>query len=325
MNTQRRFVNTLRAGESVDQIFLVRDKDLRTTKSGDLYVTCSLGDRTGAIPSRIWQATELMFNAIPLEGFLHVKGRIEDYRGSLQMVIDACRPWPSEKVEMADFLAVTELDIEQMWAELLEILREVKDRWLKLLIKKFIEDRELVAAFKKAPAAMTMHHPFVGGLLEHTLSVAKAARAILPLYPQVNPDLTLTGVFLHDIGKSAELSGGTSINYTDRGQLVGHITIAVIWVGQKAAALSDELAEQFPPKTLDLLQHIILSHHGEYEYGSPKLPCIPEAFMIHYLDNLDAKMFMTTRQIDNDPDPTANFTSYHKDLQTRIYKKSGEL
>ncbi len=323
MDAERKFINQLTPGLTLDHVFLVRDKDLRTTRSGDLYVSCTLADRTGTLSARMWQATETIFNSIPTDGFLHVKGRTEDYRGQLQFVIDACRPVPADKVDLADYMPVTELDVEQMWSELLEILRGVRDPNLRLLIKKFVEDRQLVAAFKKSPAAMQMHHPFIGGLLEHTLGVAKSAVAVLERYPKLNADLVLTGVFLHDIGKCAELSAGTSVRYTDRGQLVGHITIAAIWVAEKARAVAEETGAEFPPRLVDLVQHIILSHHGEYQWGTPKLPAIPEAFVVHYLDNLDAKIWMTTHAVENDPDAESSFTSYLRQLETRIYKHSG--
>jgi len=325
MDQKRMFVNELVPGQVLDQVFLVRDKDLRTTKTGGLYLMCTLADKTGTIPGRMWQISESIYNCISVEGFLHVKGRVEDYRGSLQFVIDSCRPFAADKIDLADFLAVTKHDIEKMWAELLEILRGIKDAKLRMLIKKFIEDREMVSAFKRAPAAMQLHHPFIGGLLEHTLSMARAATALLPLYPQVNGDLVLCGVFFHDLGKAAELSASTSMTYTDRGQLVGHIAIAVIWVAQKAAEITAETAEPFPQRTLDLLQHIILSHHGTMEFGSPKLPAIPEAFLVHHLDNLDAKVWMTTNAIDNDPDTKSSFTFCMKQLETRVYKLSREL
>ena len=325
METDRTFIDKLAPGQTLDQVFLVRDKDLRTTKSGDLYIQCTLCDRTGTIPAKMWQASESIYAAVATDGFLHVKGRVQDYRGSPQLIIDACRPCAADKVDLADFLAVTEHDVEQMWSELLEILRAIKDKHLRLLIKKFLEDHDLVAAVKRAPAAMQLHNPFIGGLLEHTLSVARAAKAILPLYPKLNGDLVLAGVFLHDIGKAAELACGTSISYTDRGQLIGHITIAAIWIEQKAAAVAAETGQPFPQKTLNLLQHIALSHHGAYEYGSPKLPMFPEAYFIHFLDNLDAKMYMTVHGIEANADPAASFTSYVRSLETRLYKGSATL
>lgn len=321
----RRFIKQLMPGEMLDQVFLVRDKDLRTTKSGDLYLTCTLADRTGNVPARMWQVSESIYNGIAVDGFLQIKGRTEEYRGSLQIILDGCRPWPADKVDLADFLPVTERDVEQMWEELLEILRAVKDKHVRMLIKKFVEDRELVTAFKRSPAAMQLHHPFIGGLLEHTLNVARLAKAFLPLYPELNADLVLAGVFLHDLGKSAELSAGTSMGYTDRGQLVGHITIAVIWISQKAALVEHEAGEPFPPKTLNLLQHIVLSHHGTMEFGSPKLPAVAEAFVVHYLDNLDAKIYMSTRAVTNDPDATSAFTPYLRELGTRVFKQSRQL
>jgi len=325
METQRRFVNEVKAGETLDQVFLVAQKELRTTRKGDYFITCMLCDKTGQLPARMWQASEAVFNSIPTDGFLHVKGRSEDYRGSLQFIIDACRPYPRDKVDLDDFLAVTQNDVEAMWSELLEGLRGVKDRPLRMLIKKFVEDQDFVAAFKRAPAAMQMHHPFLGGLLEHTLNVLRAARALLPMYPKLNADLVLAGCFFHDMGKTAELAAGTGVTYTDRGQLIGHITIAAIWLAQKAAAVAEETGEPFPARTLDLLQHVVLSHHGIHEYGSPKLPMVPEAYFIHYLDNLDAKMFMTVRDIEADLDPTSSFTSYNRQLQTRLYKHSAHL
>ncbi len=311
--------------ETLDQVFLVRDKDLRTTKSGDLYVTCTLCDKTGQLSARMWQASESIYNSIPVDGFLQVKGRTEEYRGNLQFVIDACRPYKADKVNLADFMPVTEKDTEAMWSELLEILQAVKNSHIRLLIKKFVEDRDMVEAYKRSPAAMQMHHPFIGGLLEHTLNIARDAKALMPFYPQLNADLVLAGVFLHDIGKTAELETGTAIHYSDRGQLIGHITIAAIWIEQKAAAVAAETGDAFPQKIIDLLQHIVLSHHGVFEYGSPKLPAIPEAFFIHYLDNLDAKMWMTANAIESDPDPKSSFTGLLPQLETRIYKKSATL
>lgn len=325
MDTQRRFINQLMPSETLEQVFLVRDKDLRTTKSGSLYVVCTLADRTGTLSARMWQASEAIYNSIPADGFLHVKGRTEDYKGTLQLIIDACRPVADDKIDLADFLPVTQYDVEQMWSELLEVLRAVKNKPLRMLIKKFVEDGEFVAAFKRAPAARQIHHPFLGGLLEHTLNVARAAKALLPLYPKLNADLVLASVFFHDMAKSAEMSSERAINYTDRGLLVGHVVDAAIWLHEKARLVADETGRPFPSKTLDLLQHVVLAHHGQHEFGSPKLPAVPEAFFIHYLDNLDAKMFTTTHAVENDPDPKASFTAYLRQIETRVYKHSDTL
>ncbi|MBN1553208.1 MAG: HD domain-containing protein [Phycisphaerae bacterium] len=325
MNANRVKVKDLANGQAVDQVFVVREKDLRTTKTGTFYISATLGDATGGIPSRMWQANEAIFQSIPAEGFLHVKGRVEDYRGSLQLVIEACRPMAADKVDMGEFIATAEVNVDEMWTELLAITRKIKNKHLKALVKKFIEDKQLVAAVKKAPAAVQMHNPYIGGLVEHTLMVTKAAEKLLPMYPKLNADLTITGAFLHDLGKAAEITGGLANHYTDRGMLVGHITIAAIWVQEKAQLVGEELGEPFPRKLVNLLQHIILSHHGIHDYGSPKLPAIPEAYFIHFLDNLDAKMYMTTHQIETDPDKDSAFTSYNKQLETRLYKYSNQF
>ncbi len=325
MEQKRRLISEFVRGQTIDQAFLVLSKDLRTTKTGDLYVVMNLGDKSGKISGRMWQCTERIFQSIKVEGFMQVKGRIDEYRGELQFIVEGCMPINAENIDLAEFVPATEKDIEAMWSELLDILRQIKDKPLRLLMKKFVEDHELVAAFKRSPAAMQMHHAFVGGLLEHTLNIARAAQALLPLYPDLNADLIYAGVFLHDIGKTAELSSGVAVNYTERGLLVGHITIATLWVAQKAAAVAEDMGEPFPVRTLNLIEHLILSHHGVYEYGSPKLPAIPEAFFIHYLDNLDAKMFMTAEAISSTPDADADFTSYQRALETRIYRRSGDL
>ena len=172
---------------------------------------------------------------------------------------------------------------------------------------------------------MTMHNPYMGGLIEHTLSMARCAKALLGIYPKLNADLVLAGVFFHDMGKMSELTSGVAINYTDRGNLIGHIAMGVIWLDRKAALVAEETGEPFPQKTLDLLQHIILSHHGAHEYGSPKLPMIPEAYFLHYLDNLDAKMFMTFHDIESTTDDEESFGAYNRSLGARIFRKSGTL
>jgi 3'-5' exoribonuclease len=325
MQNQRVFIQDLANGMAVDQVFVVRQKELRTTKGGDLYISATLGDATGSIPARMWQASEAVFNDIAVEGFLHIKGRVEDYRGSLQLMIDACRPWPADKVNASDFMPVSPHDIEEMWSELLELLRAIKNKSLRMLIKKFLEDQQIVTAFKRSAAAVQMHQPYIGGLLEHTLNVTKAAKALLPMYPQLNADLVYAGAFLHDIAKCAEMASGLTVHYTDRGQLVGHLTMACIWVQQKAKQVADETGEAFPKQIVNLLQHLILSHHGEHQFGSPKLPAIPEAFFLHYLDNLDAKMWMTANAIASDPDRDSDFTNYMRALETRLYKRSNSL
>ncbi len=175
--------------------------------------------------------------------------------------------------------------------------------------------------FKRAPAASALHHAYVGGLIEHTLKLLEVAGRVLPLYPKLSLDLVLAGLFLHDIGKAKELSFETSIGYTDEGQLVGHIAQAVIWLDRKAAQVAARRGNPFPAELLTALQHIVLSHHGRYEFGSPKLPAMPEAAAIHYLDNLDAKVSMMLEMLENDSDPASHWTNYNRALETKVYKR----
>ncbi len=317
----RRFVTEIRPGERVeDEVFLIQSKDLRTTTNGGLYIHAILVDKTGQMVARQWQATEPMFEQMPEGGYMRFKGRAENYKGNLQFIIDAMRPAEPGTYEIADFLPVTRKNIDEMWNRLSTILKGVKQPELAAILQEFLADKELMVKFRRAPAATAMHHAFIGGLLEHTLNVLEVALRVIPFYPSLSLDLILAGVFLHDIGKAEELVFETNIGYSDDGQLVGHIARAVVWIEQKADAVAGKTGKPFPPAVRTLLQHIILSHHGKYEFGSPKLPAIPEAAAIHYLDNLDAKVQMFLHEAETDPDPTSRWTNYNRALETKVYK-----
>jgi 3'-5' exoribonuclease len=302
-------------------VFLINSKDLRTTNTGSLYIHCVLRDKTGQLLTRIWQATEAMYEQMPEGGFLRFKGRTENYKGSLQFIVDAMRPVDPKSVDLAEFMPQTEEDVGAMFSRVKEILRKIKNPHLLSLVREFVTDKPLMDQFCKAPAAAQLHHACLGGLLEHTRNVLELALLVIPRYPDVSLDLVLAGVFLHDLGKTAELTYETSFQYSDEGQLVGHIAQAVVWVDQKAKAVESETNKPFPADIKNALQHLILSHHGQYEFGSPKLPAMPEAIAIHHLDNLDAKLNMYIEKIKADPDPASNWTEYVRALETKIYKK----
>ncbi|MGQ9651602.1 MAG: 3'-5' exoribonuclease YhaM family protein [Phycisphaerae bacterium] len=318
----RQFIKDLTAGAFLeDQVFLISAKDLRTTSNGSLYIHCVLADKTGQLLGRIWQATEPMFEQMPEGGFMRFKGRVENYKGSLQFIVDGMRPVDPKSVDLSDFIPHTQEDVGAMFARVKEILRQVKNRHLLNLVKQFILDEPLMERFRQSPAAMQMHHAYVGGLLEHTRNVLELALLVMPRYPSVSLDLVLVGIFLHDIGKTAELRCETSFQYTNEGQLVGHIVQAAIWVEEKAKAVEAETGESFPTDLKNAVQHIILAHHGMYEFGSPKLPMMPEAVAVHYLDNLDAKLNMFITRIAADPDPASDWTEYVRGLDVKIFKK----
>lgn len=321
LDVPHRFINTFRSGDRIeDEVFLIQAKDLRTTTQGGLYIHAVLTDRTGQIVARQWQATEAMFGEMTTADFMRFKGRVDNYKGNPQFIIDGMRPAQPGSFDVADFLPTTKHDIDKMWQRLVEILRGIKHPDLAALIEEFLSDDALTAGFRKAPAAAAMHHAYVGGLLEHTVQLMEVGLKVIPLYPKLSLDLVLAGLFLHDIGKAAELAYDTKIGYTDRGQLVGHIVQAVCWIDKKADALAARTGHPFPEDLRSLLQHIVLSHHGRYEFGSPKLPSIPEAAAIHYLDNLDAKIAMFLAEIENDPDPVSRWTNYNRALETKVYK-----
>ncbi len=316
-----RFINELRAGDRVENdTFLIRSKDLRTTTQGGLYIHAVLVDRSGQMVARAWQATEEMYHDMPEGGVLRFKGRVESYKGNLQFIIDGIMPAEPDSFDIGDFLPKAEGDAEARWARVSEILSGVTHPHLRALLDEFLADDDLISGFRRAPAAAALHHAYIGGLMEHTLSLLELALRVVPLYKRLNLDLVLTGLFLHDIGKAKELSYETAIGYSDQGQLVGHIALATMMIEKHADAIAQRKGKPFPQALRWALQHIILSHHGKYEFGSPKLPAIPEAIAIHYLDNLDAKLNMFYSAIDNHRDPASHWTEYVRPIETKVYK-----
>jgi 3'-5' exoribonuclease len=276
-------------------------------------------DRTGQLNGRMWQATETIYKALPKPGFVHIQGRSELYQNNLQIIINNVSAVDPAKVRVDDFLMRTEKDTRQMFEEIKKIVGRVKNPQLRALVGAFLADTELMEEFCSAPGGMKLHHSYIGGLLEHTHNMMRVAAAILPLYPEVQADLVLAGIFLHDIGKTEELSYDMAFSYTDSGQLIGHISKTLIMLHQKA----DELragGTEIDQSVTDAIGHIILSHHGQYEFGSPKLPATAEAFMVYYIDDLDAKMNQVVKSIENDMGDS-NWTGWNNALQTRLYKK----
>lgn len=316
----RRYLADMKTGDTIeDDVFVISRKELRPSRNGSMFISLVVSDKTAKVSAKIWQATENMYKTIPQGGFLRLRGRMDEYNGDKQMIVEGIRPVDPTSVNLADLLPCTGRDIEQMWKRTLEILRKIKDKDLLALIKCFVSDEEFVKAYKRSPAAVSFHHAYIGGLLEHTLGLLESAAALVPLYPQVNGDLVLTGLFLHDIGKIKELSSNAAFEYTDEGQLVGHIVQTTIWIEQKTAEVAQECGRPFPAALKTVLQHIVLAHHGEYEYGSPKLPATPEAAMVHYLDVMDARIQAFTAAIDQ-CDADSLWTDFVRSLNTRVYR-----
>jgi len=314
-----KFINEIEPGQTVNDVYVVSQPILRSTTRGDLYIAMFLSDRTGQVNGRMWQATETIYKALPKPGFVHIDGRSELYQNNLQVIINNISIIDASQVCLEDFLARAEKDTDEMFERLKSIIATIKHPQLKALADEFLADTELMDKLCNSPGGISLHHNYLGGLLEHTCNMLEVATAILPLYPNVQRDLVLAGIFLHDIGKTKELTYDMAFSYTDSGQLMGHITLGLMMINKKADAMAAK-GNAIDKLIMDSLGHIILSHHGQYEFGSPKLPATPEAFMVYYIDDLDAKINMVTKTIKNDPGDS-DWTVWQKALETRLYRK----
>lgn len=314
-----KFINQIEPGESIDDVYVVKDPILRSTTRGDLYIAMYLSDRTGQLNGRMWQASEAVYKSLPQPGYVYLQGRSELYQNNLQIVINNISPIDPGKVNKEDFLARTDKDTKKLFEEIKSILNKINNTQLKSLIDEILADAELMEKFRNVPGGVKLHHDYIGGLLEHTHNMLQVADAILPLYPDVQADLVLAGTFLHDIGKTEELTYDMTFSYTDSGQLIGHIVKSVLMIHQKADDLRQK-GNQIDQTILDALSHIILSHHGEYEFGSPKIPATAEAFMVYYIDDLDSKINQVRSAIDSEQSDS-NWTAWKNALQTKLYRK----
>jgi 3'-5' exoribonuclease len=279
------YVADLTADQTVTTFFLVTEKEVRSTQNGKLYLRLELGDRTGTVEARMWDHFEDSAAAIARDDFVKIQGRVENYRGKKQVMLDRLRKADESEVDAEDFYATTAENVDQLWARLRQLAESVQNPWLQQLLRAILDDADIAPRMRRAPAAKTMHHAFLGGLLEHVISLCELCEVVAARYPETNRDLLLTGGILHDIGKVYELSYQRGLGYTTEGQLLGHIVIAVELIGRKVSEIPE-----FPEELAVLVKHMILSHHGQYDFGSPKLPMFREAVMLHYLDDLDSKM-----------------------------------
>ena len=295
--------------QTITSLFVVASKQVKSKKNGDLYLSITLADRSGQLQANMWDNVADAISAFEQDDFVKVKGVVHKYNGRWQLTMHKVRRLGEQEIDYADYIPKTTKDIEQLWRTLGEFVDSIENPWLKSLIKEFMSDEAIVTAYKNAPAAKTLHHAFVGGLLDHVVSLFTVCDLAARNYPQVNRDLLLTGAFLHDIGKVHELAYQRSIAYTTKGQLLGHMIIELEMLHQKLALLPG-----FPDELKILIEHMIISHHGQYEFGSPKLPMFPEALMLHYLDDLDSKMESMRAQFEREAELDTAWTSYNPSL-----------
>jgi 3'-5' exoribonuclease len=279
------YVSDLGTEQSITSFFLVHEKEIRNTRDGKAYLRLELGDRSGSIEARMWDQFETVAKDFGRDDFVKVQARVEIYRNKPQLSLQQVRRAKPEEVDLADFLPHTKEDVGKLWAQLLEYANSIADPWLKKLVTGILNDPAIVPRYKRAPAAKVMHHAFLGGLLEHVVGLCGLAKQVAAHYPELNADLLMTVAILHDVGKLDELCYDRAIGYTTEGQLLGHIVMELETVSKAMDAI-----EGFPAHLKAVVQHLLISHHGQYEFGSPKLPMIREAMVFHYLDDMDSKM-----------------------------------
>jgi 3'-5' exoribonuclease len=316
----RRYINQLAPQETVNEIFLAADKQLRPNRNGNLYLQVELRDRTGCIGARLWNATELIYNSFENGDFVRVEGTTQLYQGAIQMIATRIDRVCGQEVDHGDFMPLAQREIDALALRLVELLRGMKNPHLRTLAECFLLDDEFMRCFATAPAGVKNHHAYRGGLIEHVVNLMEVVARVADRYPAVDADLLLMGAFVHDMGKIRELSYDKSFAYTDEGQLLGHVTIAISMLDVKCAEAERLSGEPLPQELVLRLKHMILSHHGEYEFGSPKLPMTLEAIALHHLDNLDAKLHSFLQQMRDDPNADSSWTLYNHQLGRKLFK-----
>jgi 3'-5' exoribonuclease len=293
----------------ITSTFVVVAKQIKPKKTGEPYLALTLGDRTGQVEGKMWDNVEEVLEAFEQDDFVKVKGLINKYKQRFQLTIHKLRKLGDSEIDFADYLPKTTKDIDELWRTLSDFVAGFQNPHLKALVQAFMADPEIAAAYRNAPAAKTLHHAYIGGLLDHVVSLFRSCDLISRNYPQINRDLLLTGAFLHDIGKIHELTYNRSFSYTTKGQLLGHMIIELEMLQAKLS-----LQPGFPEELKTLVEHLIISHHGQYDFGSPKLPMFPEALMLHYLDDLDSKMEAMRAHFERESTLDGPWTSYNASL-----------
>lgn len=312
-----KYIESLREGERINEIYLCKVKQAAMTKAGKPYDNVILQDKTGTLDAKIWDPGSVGIDEFEALDYVAVTGDVTSFQGNLQLSIKRARKVKEGEYEPKDYLPCTEKDVDEMFTEIMEYIDSVKNPYLNQLLHKFFDNQTFVERFKFHSAAKSVHHGFVGGLLEHTVSVTRNCNYFAQNYPFLNRDLLLTASIFHDIGKLKELSSFPANDYTDAGQLLGHIMIGAEWVGEAIRTI-----DGFPATLANELKHCILAHHGELEYGSPKKPALVEALALSFADNIDAKMETVKELLHNVPDNNLEWQGFNRLLDTNIRRTS---
>jgi 3'-5' exoribonuclease len=318
----RRFINQLGQQEAVNEVFVAGGKQLRPNRTGNLYLQVELSDSTGSMPARLWNANEALYKSFENGDYIRVEGATQIFQGAMQLILKRIHKVDPGEVNLQDFTPQPAVEVDKLFARLREMLRGMSDPNLVNLAECFLLDESFMAKLTMAPAGTKNHHAYHGGLLAHIVGLMEVVLHIAPCYPQVDRDLLLMGAFLHDIGKIDEMTYGRGLAYSDEGQLIGHLVMAVSMLDAKLAEAEKLSGETIPQETVLRLKHMIISHHGEYEFGSPKLPMTLEAMALYCLDNLDAKINSFHQLISEDPNVDSSWTVYQPNIDRKLFKGS---
>jgi len=315
MKSKAIYIKDIKPGEKINELFLVTEKNMAFSQRGAPYLNIRLKDKTGEVEGKIWENAIEWDKVFKKGDVIQAQGGAVSFKNTIQITITGLRKVGDADVSLAEYLPVAKEDIDEMFADLMTFIEQIQTPCLKTLLHGFFHDEKITALFKKAPAAKGFHHVYIGGLLEHTLSVIRLLDQVTHHYQSVNRDLLITGGILHDIGKIYEYSYDSIFDYSDQGRLVGHIVIGIEMVDAKIASIGD-----FPERVAMELRHLILSHHGTYEFGSPKRPKTLEALIVHHIDDLDAKVNAFQEFIEDSSNDDSHWTPFHKLFERFIYK-----
>lgn len=316
----RKSITQLGENENVNEVYIASSKQLRPNRQGNLYLQMQLSDKTGIVNAMMWNANESIYKKFEDGDYVKIQGTSQFYNGAMQVIVTHVERIDPSQVDEADFMQLSPQKVEELLKDLATQLRAIRNIHLRNLAECFLIDEDLIAKFRKSPAGVKNHHAYEGGLLDHVVSLLHLCKAVAPFYPQVDEDLLVLGVLFHDLGKVDELSTDKGLAYSDEGQLIGHLVSGVSIVDRLIVEAEKLSGEPFPVELGLRIKHMVVSHHGRLEYGSPKVPMTAEALALHYLDSLDAHMHGFDRLLADDANSDSRWTSYSPQFGRKLYK-----
>lgn len=318
----RKYINQLGEGENINQVYIANGKQLRPNRQGNLYLQLSLSDKSGSVNAMQWNANQDVYDSFENGDYVLIKGTTQLFNGNLQIIVQHLKKVDETKVDESDFHTLTNEDIGKLIVQLRQFVDSIDDENLRSLSQQYIDTTEIMNKFTRAPAGIKNHHAYQGGLLHHVVSLMELSESVVRHYPQVNRDLVIVGVLLHDFSKTDELAYERSLEYTDEGQLLGHLVMGVELIGKQISIWETAQNKTFPQELAIQIKHLIISHHGQYDFGSPKLPMTLEALVLHMIDNLDAKVHQFSHAMASEANPGDNWTPFIPSLGRKLYKKA---